>query len=187
MKTVDRPLLTIGHGTSSHEKIVYQLAAAEVTCLVDIRRFPGSRAHPHVSIDAMTQWLPDVGIAYRWEPRLEGRRRLPREAVPPGSWWTVEASRAYAAYTRTEEFADALDELLEQAEAQAVAVMCSETVWWRCHRRLVADVAVLARGRPVTHLLPAGSRPHQPAAGARPAANGQPVWDAPVDNSDDKP
>lgn len=185
MSSDAKPLFTIGHGTSSQEEIVSQLAAAEVTCLVDIRRFPGSRAHPHVSADAMAQWLPQAGIAYRWEPRLGGRRRLPKEAVSPDSWWTVEAFRAYAAHTRTKEFADALDEILEQAETQAVAVMCSETVWWRCHRRLVADVAVLSRGRPVTHLLPAGSRPHQPAAGARPAGDGQLVWDA--TSGDDDP
>lgn len=174
------PFFTIGHGTASQEEIVSQLSAAQVSCLVDIRRFPGSRAHPHVSTDAMAQWLPGAGIAYRWEPRLGGRRRLPKNTASPDSWWTVEAFRAYAAYTRTPEFTVALDELLEQAAEQAVAVMCSETVWWRCHRRLVADVVVIGRGKPVTHLLPSGQRPHQPAVGARAVGDGLLVWDAPA-------
>lgn len=180
MTTGHGPLFTIGHGTTSQEGIVSQLAAAKVSALVDIRRFPGSRAHPHVRTDAMAQWLPEAGVAYRWEPRLGGRRRLPKDTASPDSWWTMEAFRAYAAYTRTVEFTVALDELLDQAAAQAVVVMCSETVWWRCHRRLVADVVVVGRGRPVTHLLPSGQRPHQPAAGARAAGGGLLVWDAPA-------
>lgn len=171
------PLFTIGHGTSSQDEILALLVQAQVRALVDIRRFPGSRAHPHVSTDVMARWLPDAGIAYRWEQRLGGRRRLPKDTVSPDTWWTAEAFRAYAAYTRTEEFTAGLDELLEQAAGGAVAVLCSETVWWRCHRRLVADVTVLGRGRPVIHLLPSGPRPHLPAAGARPVGDGQLVWD----------
>jgi uncharacterized protein (DUF488 family) len=171
------PLFTVGHGTSSQGELVALLSSAQVAAVVDIRRFPGSAAHPHMSRDAMAQWLPAAGIAYRWEPRLGGRRRLPKHAVTPDSWWTVEAFRAYAAHTRTEEFIAGLDELLQQASLCAVAVMCSETVWWRCHRRLVADVAVLGRGRPVIHLLASGPRPHQPAAGARPARDGLLIWD----------
>ncbi len=102
---------------------------------------------------------------------------MPKGTVSPDTWWTVEAFRAYAAYTRTEDFTAGLDELLEQATGQALAVLCSETVWWRCHRRLVADVTLLGRGRPVMHLLPSGPRPHQPAAGARPVGDGLLVWD----------
>ena len=180
MSGPDAPLFTIDHGTSSQDEIVAALKQVQVGALVDIRRFPGSRAHPHVSTDAMAQWLPEAGIDYRWEQRLGGRRRLPKDVASPDTWWTVEAFRAYAAHTRTREFAAGLDELLEQAADQAVAVLCSETVWWRCHRRLVADVTVLGRGRPVMHLLPSGPRPHQPAAGARPVDDGQLVWDRPA-------
>lgn len=174
------PLFTIGHGTSSQEEILAVLERAGVRALVDIRRFPGSRAHPHVSTEAMAQWLPDAGIDYRWEQRLGGRRRLPKSTVSPDTWWTVEAFRAYATHTRTEEFAAGLAELLEQAAELATVILCSETVWWRCHRRLVADVTVLGRGRPVMHLLPSGPREHQPAAGARPIGAGQLVWDGPA-------
>ena len=174
------PLLTVGHGASSQDELVALLGSAGVTALVDVRRFPGSRTHPHVARDAMAQWLPAAGIAYRWEPRLGGRRSLPKDVASPDTWWTVEAFRAYAAHTRTEEFAAGLDELLAQADRQPVAVMCSETVWWRCHRRLVADVTVLARGRPVVHLLPSGPRPHQVGDGARLTGAGEVVWDGPT-------
>ena len=173
-------LFTVGHGTASSQELLHTLTDAGVQLLVDVRRHPGSRAHPHVAADALAQWLPAGGVAYRWEPRLGGRRQLPRGEASPDSWWTVEAFRAYAAHTRTAEFDDALDELLGEAATRTVAVMCSETVWWRCHRRLVADVAVLSRGVAVRHLLPpAPPRDHLPSAGARVAADGSLVWDGP--------
>ena len=172
-------LLTVGHGTASQSDLAGVLLAAGVEALVDVRRFPASRAHPHVRREALEQWLPPAGVAYRWEPRLGGRRRLPADTVAADTWWTVEAFRAYAAHTRTAQFATALDALLEQATRRRTAVMCSETVWWRCHRRLIADVVVLGRGGEVTHLLPPGPpRPHVPAAGARVADDGCVVWDA---------
>jgi uncharacterized protein (DUF488 family) len=171
-------LLTVGHGTATQAELAAVLRGAGVQELVDVRRFPGSRAHPHVARDALAQWLPEHGVAYRWEPRLGGRRRLPDGPPSPDGWWTVEAFRAYAAHTRTPEFAAALDELLSAAGERTTAVMCSETVWWRCHRRLIADVVVLGRGREVAHLLPPGPpRPHLPAAGARVLADGSVVWD----------
>jgi uncharacterized protein (DUF488 family) len=175
--TRDAPLFTVGHGRSSQDELLALLSAANIDALVDIRRFPGSRAHPHVSTDAMAQWLPAAGVNYRWEPRLGGRRTLPKDEVSPDTWWTVQAFRAYAAYTRTEEFRAGLDDLLLQASRQNVVVLCSETVWWRCHRRIVADVTVLSRARPVTHLLPSGPRMHVPAPGARLLDDSTVVWD----------
>jgi len=173
------PLFTVGHGRLSQDELVALLGVAGIDALVDIRRFPGSRAHPHVGTDAMAQWLPAAGVTYRWEPRLGGRRSMPRGESSPDTWWTVEAFRAYAAYTRTHDFLSGLDDLLLQAAEQKVVILCSETVWWRCHRRLVADVAVLGRGRPVMHLLPSGPRVHLPAAGARLLDDGSLVWDLP--------
>lgn len=174
------PLFTVGHGRSSQVELMALLGAAKIEALVDIRRFPGSRAHPHVGTDAMAQWLPDAGVSYRWEPRLGGRRTLAKNVASPDTWWTVAAFRAYAAYTRTQDFIAGLDSLLTQAEEQKVVILCSETVWWRCHRRLVADVTVLGRGRPVTHLLPSGPRVHVAAAGARLLDDGSLVWDLPA-------
>ncbi len=108
------------------------------------------------------------GIDYRWEPRLGGRRHVRAGEPEPDTWWTVAAFRAYAAHTRTPEFDTALAEVLADAGPRTTAVMCSESVWWRCHRRLIADVAVLGRGVPVAHLMPDGRlSPHRPAEGAR--------------------
>ena len=172
------PLLTVGHGAAGQEQLGALLTSGGIDLLVDVRRFPGSRAHPHVAREALEGWLPERGIGYRWEPRLGGRRRLPAGEPSPDVWWTVEAFRAYAAHTRAPEFADALAEVLEQARTRTVAVLCSESVWWRCHRRLVADVAVLGHDVPVLHLMHGGApRPHVPAAGARRRADGALVWD----------
>ena len=105
------------------------------------------------------------------------RRSLPKGEPVADAWWTVAQFAAYAAHTRTPEFAAALDEVLAEAAAGTVAVMCSESVWWRCHRRLIADVAVLGRGVPVTHLMPDGRlRPHEPSAGAVLGADGAVRW-----------
>lgn len=170
------PLLTVGHGTASQEQLTALLRDAGVEQVVDVRRFPGSRAHPHVRREALEAWLPAAGVAYRWEPRLGGRRSLPRDAVSPDTWWTLSAFRAYAAHTRTPEFGRALEEVL--ADERRTAVLCSEALWWRCHRRLVADVVVLARDREVRHLMHGGAlAPHRPAAGARAVGDGTLVWD----------
>ena len=163
-------LLTVGHGTLDRDGLAALLTGAEVGLLVDVRRFPGSRRNPDVSTDAMSQWLPAAGIDYRWEQRLGGRRRLTSDDDQAADrWWRVEAFRAYAAYTRTPEFLAALDDLeTDVAAHDTTAVMCSESVWWRCHRRLVADAAVLLRGIAVEHLAHDGrTTAHDPSAGAR--------------------
>jgi len=165
----DEPaLLTFGHGTASQEQIVELLRSAEVEQLVDVRRFPGSRRNPHVARDLMEQWLPEAGVAYRWDARLGGRRRAGEDAEQD-PWWQVEQFRAYAAHMRGDEFRTALDELLADVRAgRRTAVMCSETVWWRCHRRLVSDATVLLHDVPVLHLGHDGRlSPHRPAEGAR--------------------
>lgn len=175
------PLLTFGHGTLDQDGVIAALRAGDVRALVDVRRFPGSRRHPHVARDALAQWLPAAGVAYRWEERLGGRRSV-RDADAVDTWWQVEAFRAYAAHTRTDTFRAGMADLLaEVAGGDGVAVMCSETVWWRCHRRLVGDVAVLLHGVEVLHLGHDGRlSPHRPAAGARVTADGL-VWDAATD------
>jgi uncharacterized protein (DUF488 family) len=170
-------LLTVGHGRLDEEGLGSLLRGAGVELLVDVRRFPGSRANPAVRRDALPSWLPRRGIDYRWEERLGGRRKLP-ESDTEDLWWQVDAFRAYAAHTRTPEFADALAEVLTEADARRVAVMCSESVWWRCHRRVVADVAVLAHAFDVRHLMHDGRlTEHRPAEGARVRPDGLVGWD----------
>jgi uncharacterized protein (DUF488 family) len=162
------PLLTVGHGPQDREALGALLTGAGVAALVDVRRFPGSRNNPDVARDALDVWLPALGVAYRWEERLGGRRSIPAGDPVEDGWWTVAQFAAYAAHTRTPEFTAALDEVLAEAAERTVAVMCSETAWWRCHRRLIADVAVLGRGVPVDHLMPGGRlSPHRVADGAR--------------------
>jgi uncharacterized protein (DUF488 family) len=174
-------LLTVGHGTLRTADLVDLLAGARVSLVVDVRRFPGSQRSPHLARDQLAEDLPEAGIVYRWEERLGGRRSLPRGAVSVDPWWTVDAFRAYAAHTRTAEFDAAMAALLADATAHRSAVLCSETVWWRCHRRLIADVAVLAHGVEVTHLMPGGRCvAHPPAPGARLRADGKVVWDGGV-------
>ena len=170
-------LRTVGHGRLDEEALGTLLRDAGVAQLVDVRRFPGSRANPAVSRDALPAWLPGQGIDYRWEERLGGRRTLPHgDTEDP--WWQVDAFRAYAAHTRTAEFREALDAVLAEAGRRRVAVMCSESVWWRCHRRVVADVAVLAHGVTVRHLMHDGRlTEHKPSEGARLRPDGLVVWD----------
>jgi uncharacterized protein (DUF488 family) len=171
------PLLTIGHGPDDRARLGGRLASAGVELVVDVRRFPGSRSNPDVRREALEEWLPSAGVGYRWEERLGGRRRLPDGEPVADGWWTVAQFAAYAAHTRTPEFAAALGDVLTEAAGAAVAVMCSESVWWRCHRRLVADVAVLARGVPVTHVLPDGRlAPHRPSEGAVLGGDGLLRW-----------
>jgi uncharacterized protein (DUF488 family) len=160
-------LLTVGHGADDRSALGGRLRAAGVELVVDVRRFPGSSRNPDVRREALAEWLPAAGVGYRWEERLGGRRRLPPGEPVVDDWWTVEQFAAYAAHTRTTEFAAALDQVLTEAGTSTVAVMCSENVWWRCHRRLIADVSVLGRGVPVRHLMPDGRlAEHRPSEGA---------------------
>lgn len=179
-------LLTFGHGTADGDELAALLTTAGVGHVVDVRRFPGSRRNPTVGRDALEQSLPAAGIDYRWEQRLGGRRRVPAEEAEIDRWWRVEAFRAYAAHTRTAEFGEAMDQLLAQvrdpqaaADIGPTAVMCSESLWWRCHRRLISDVAVLLHDVPVEHLGHDGRlTPHRPAEGARVTEGGL-VYDLP--------
>jgi uncharacterized protein (DUF488 family) len=170
-------LLTLGHGRLDRDGLSSLLRRAEVELLVDVRRFPGSRANPAVAKDALPAWLPETGIDYRWEERLGGRRPVP-DPDDQDPWWQVAAFRGYAAHTRTDEFRAAMAELLSETETRRTAVMCSESVWWRCHRRIIADVAVLAHDVGVRHLMHDGRlTEHPPAEGARLRDDGLVVWD----------
>lgn len=170
-------LISVGHGTLDRHGLSELFRTADIDAIVDIRRFPGSRRNPDVGADAMSQWVPAGGMDYLPELRLGGRRRLPAGEPVQDTWWRVPQFAAYAAHTRTEEFADALGELLARSAWSRVAMMCSESLWWRCHRRLVADVATVRFGVPVHHLAHDGKlSAHPPAAGAR-LRDGMMVWD----------
>lgn len=169
-------LATVGHGTASRDELISLLRGVGVRALVGVRTAPGSRRNPHVARAAMGAWLPEAGIEYRWEQRLGGFRRTPADS--PDVIWRNDAFRGYAAYTRTPEFVAAVDDLLAGAARTTTAIMCSESVWWRCHRRIVADFAVLARGVEVQHLRHDGRlMPHVPTDGVRLRDDGLLVYD----------
>jgi uncharacterized protein (DUF488 family) len=159
-------LLTAGHGTASAAELAELLTGAGVARVVDVRTAPGSRRHPQFGRAAMAGWLPAAGVAYRWEPDLGGWRKPDPASV--NTALRHPAFRGYADYMRTPPFWAALDRLLAEADAAPTAVLCSETLWWRCHRRLLADAAVLVRGAEVQHLDHRGGlAPHRPTGGAR--------------------
>jgi uncharacterized protein (DUF488 family) len=170
-------LLTFGHGTATAEEMTALLADAGVAALVDVRIAPGSRRHPHVARAALERWLPAAGISYRWDKRLGGYRQAPPGS--PDTAWREDMFRGYAAHMRTAGFLAAADEVLAQAGQDPTAVICAESRWWRCHRRLIADFAVAARGVPVRHVLPDGrTEEHRLSPGLRRRDDGLLVYDA---------
>jgi uncharacterized protein (DUF488 family) len=189
-------LLTYGHGTETAEGTIGLLRGAGVSSLVDIRTAPGSRRNPQFARAALEEWLPAAGIAYRWEKRLGGFRRPSPDN--PDVVWREDMFRGYAEHMRSPDFLAAIDAVLaeaelaeaelaeaELAEAEAepethqVTVMCSESLWWRCHRRLVADFAAVARGTEVRHLMHDGRlEAHRPTPGVRLRDDGLLVYDA---------
>ena len=159
-------LRTVGHGTLSAETFASLLDGAHVDRVVDVRSFPGSRHNPQFGREEMERWVPMAGIGYVWIRELGGRRR-----PVAGSKHVAlrnDAFRAYADYMETHAFLAGIEELLVLAESDSPTVMCSESLWWRCHRRLLADHLVLVRGIDVVHLMHDGrSTPHVPTEGVR--------------------
>jgi uncharacterized protein (DUF488 family) len=140
---------TVGHSTRSSDEFCNLLTGHGIELIADVRRFPGSRRLPHFATDALAATLGDAGIYYRWIPELGGRRRPDPDSINQG--WRHSAFRAYADHIATEEFADGLNELLMVAGGLRTAIMCAEVLWWRCHRRLIADVLTVL-GVAVFHL-----------------------------------
>jgi len=131
---------TIGHSTRTAEEFIDVLAAHEIEAVVDVRRFPGSRRLPQFGSAELERLLRDARVSYRWIEALCGRRRP--DPASPNDAWENEAFRGYADHTESEEFAEGLFELLMIANGLRTAVMCAELLWWRCHRRIIADVLV---------------------------------------------
>jgi uncharacterized protein (DUF488 family) len=169
-------LITFGHGTADRGTLARLLREAGVAAVVDVRTAPGSRRDPDLAQRRLARWMPDEGLAYRWEERLGGWRKPSPDS--PDTVWRNASFRGYAAHTRTPAFVAAMDELGQQAGRVRTAVMCGEAVWWRCHRRLIADFAVLARGMPVRHLMHDGRlTAHRPTPGVRLRGDGLLVYD----------
>lgn len=134
---VPHQLWTIGHSTHPLEEFVGLLGGHGVQLLCDVRSVPRSRRYPHFCTDALAESLPAHGIGYRHLAGLGGWRHAQPDS--PNTAWRNASFRGYADYALTTPFADALGELCERARQQRTVVMCSEALWWRCHRRLIAD------------------------------------------------
>ncbi len=160
-----RPMVrTIGHGTRTIDELAALLSSAGVATLIDVRRYPMGRRQPHLSRERLAIDLPERGLAYEWWGEALGGRRPVAGAMVSGSGWRQPAFAAYSAYMSSPVFHDALAELERRARAgEALAVMCAETVWWRCHRRLIAD-ALMLDGLDVEHLIDrVPGRRHRPS------------------------
>jgi uncharacterized protein (DUF488 family) len=140
---------TIGHSTRTTGELIAVLASHGIEAVADVRRFPGSRHMPQFGEKALARELRAHEIDYRWIPALGGRRRSSPDS--PNSGWRHAAFRGYADYVATEEFADGLFELMMIAGGLRTAIMCAEILWWRCHRRIIADV-LTSLGVRVEHL-----------------------------------
>lgn len=167
---------TVGHGTRPLEELVGLLRWAGIRRLWDVRTAPGSRRHPWFARETLAAALGEAGIAYAWWGRELGGFRRPR----PGSRHLALEHRAfqgYADHMETAAFRGALAELIEEARAERTAVMCAETRWWRCHRRMISD-ALVAAGCEVRHLLREGEvEPHRMHPAARLDEGGHLVYD----------
>lgn len=141
---------SIGHSTRSWEQFLALLAQQHIEAIADVRRFPGSRRYPWFAGETMAHSLPAAGIEYLWLPQLGGRRRV--QPGSPNGGWRNTSFQGYADHLDSAEFAEGLALLLQLAGRRRTALMCAEAVWWRCHRRLIADV-LTARGIPVLHIL----------------------------------
>lgn len=170
-------IYTFGHGTAGEIELAALLRSNGVKSVVDVRSVPKSRAHPHVWRERMEEWVPDLADAgYQWCAALGGFRKPRPDSTNAGL--RHPAFRGYADYMQTEPFAAALRALIKEGAKDRTAVMCSETLWWRCHRRLIADALVLLHDVDVLHLLHSGApQPHRPTPGATVLPNGTLQYD----------
>ncbi len=155
------PVFTIGHSTRTIPEFVELLRCGPVNLLVDVRSFPRSRTNPQYNIETLPEALAGYQIGHVRIGELGGRRKK-SAAVPPdvNAYWTNQSFHNYADYMQSEEFRRGLEQLIELSRTHRCAVMCSEAVWWRCHRRFIAD-CLLSQGREVYHLM--GSDRVEPA------------------------
>jgi uncharacterized protein (DUF488 family) len=147
-------LYTIGHSTHPIESFLSLLAQHEIALLVDVRSFPSSRRWPQFNHDELKASVEGAGISYKWLKVLGGRRRSSLHDSPHTAWQHT-AFRSYADYGDTAEFAAGIQQLSELAAAGRSAFMCSEGLWWRCHRRIIADHMTVLDWR-VRHIMPDG-------------------------------
>ena len=172
------PICTIGHSTKSIAEFVQLLSVCNVRSVVDVRSIPRSRTNPQYNADALPEALGGYQIGYVQIPELGGLRKKSK-TVPPevNGFWVNPSFHNYADYALSGAFRTGLNRLLELASDRRCAIMCSEAVWWRCHRRIVADY-LIHEGKEVIHLMGASrAEPARMNNAAQVAADG-PVYPA---------
>jgi uncharacterized protein (DUF488 family) len=168
---------TIGHSNRGLDEFVGMLREIRVDLLIDVRSFPRSRSNPVFNIDELPADLAKVQIGYRHCPALGGRRSK-QPAIDPdlNAMWRVQSFHNYADYALSAEFAAAFAELVRLGRKQRLALMCSEAVWWRCHRRIITDY-LLMNGHAVDHLMGPGRTDHaEPTPGAQNTQLGKVIY-----------
>ncbi|GGK74156.1 DUF488 family protein [Rufibacter glacialis] len=163
MEGTDRTIWTIGHSTRSPEEFVAALQSFHIEVLVDVRRYPGSKKYPHFNASALETYLPEARIDYRPQPELGGRRKPKPDSA--NTVWRSESFRGYADYSETPAFEEGIERLKEVATDKRTAYMCSEAVWWRCHRAIISDY-LKERGWTVLHIMEAGTVKEHPFTAA---------------------
>lgn len=148
-----RMIWTIGHSTRELGEFIYILKSFKIECIADIRSFPGSKRYPHFNKEALELSLPQNNIKYIHLRELGGRRKVKPDSINAG--WRLAAFRGYADYMETSSFKEALQGLERLGSAERIAYMCSEALWWRCHRALVSDCLKL-HGWTVLHIMGIG-------------------------------
>lgn len=172
-------LFTVGHSTLPLDAFIEMLQSHGVAHIVDVRRYPGSRRHPHFSKEQLPGALAEAGIGYTHEVDLGGRRAPAPDS--PNTGWRSASFRAYADHLASPQFQQALDRTIVTAQQVPTAVMCAEAVPWRCHRQLIADVMV-ARGWDVLNITARDrAEPHRLNPMAHRAPDGTLTYPAPAD------
>jgi len=161
------PFFTIGHSTRTVDELAELLRASRVEVLIDVRSMPRSRTNPQFNADVLPDALTPWQIAYEHIAELGGLRGKQRAVDPsPNGLWRVKSFRNYADYAMGERFAAGLAQLRHRGRQRRCAIMCAEAVWWRCHRRIIADY-LLAQGEEVFHIMgPGNITPAQLTTGA---------------------
>jgi uncharacterized protein (DUF488 family) len=153
---VKLPFFTIGHSNRSVEALIALLSAAEIGFLADIRTIPRSRANPQFNEDTLPAALASAGITYERIAALGGLRGKTHTVSPDiNGFWTNQSFHNYADYALSPDFHAGLDHLIAEGRQRRCVMMCSEAVWWRCHRRIVAD-HLIAQGETVFHIMGEG-------------------------------
>lgn len=165
---------TIGHSTHTQEEFIEMLKSFSIETLVDVRSYPGSRKYPQFNKENLEKWIPEAGIKYVHIKLLGGRRKVGPDSKNIA--WRHPAFRGYADYMETEEFDEGMKELIDFASHSRTAYMCSEAVWWRCHRSMISDV-LKVNGWKVIHIMAPGKESEHPYTSAAEIVDGELHYD----------